>query len=167
MVLLVKLYTILAITLKPDANAVGDCGPSNGCEGVVNVQLGPIKYGAGGKTTFDLNGYSTSLNAGAAVDWGFVSVRGGANYHGGIRRQGFHHFDATPVMAGAGGSVEIGGIGIGAGIGVGFGVNSGFDLEKGNFGGTVITPVGTFGAHIGCETKVCFYLCLNLTFCSY
>ena len=165
MVLLLKLYTILAIKLKTDANGFGDCGPNNGCAGSADAQWGPYKYAAGAETKFDLNGYSTSLQVGSSTDLGVLAVKGGANFHGGIRRQGFHHIDATPALVGAGASVEIGGVGIGAGIGVGWGVNAGLDKEKENLGLSVVTPAGTFGAHFGCETKLCFYFCLNFTFC--
>ena len=57
------------------------------------------------------------------------------------------------------------GVSVGAGIGVGLGLDAGLDREDKNVGLTALTPVGSFGAKVGCKTKVCLFACVGLTFC--
>ena len=57
------------------------------------------------------------------------------------------------------------GVDLGVGYGVGLGLDAGLDKEDKNVGLTALTPVGSFGAKVGCKTKICIFGCVNLTVC--
>ena len=55
---------------------------------------------------------------------------------------------------------------VGLEYGVGLGVDGGYNTRDKNFGGSaVLGPLGSFGAHVGCKTKVCIFGCLTIDFC--
>ncbi len=49
--------------------------------------------------------------------------------------------------------------------GKGLGIDGLYNTRDKNFGGSVVLPQGSFGAHVGCKTKVCIFGCLTVNFC--
>jgi len=54
---------------------------------------------------------------------------------------------------------------VGFGIGSGLGVKGGLNPRDNNVGGSVLTPVGSFGVHAGCKNEVCFFGCVTIVIC--
>ena len=44
-------------------------------------------------------------------------------------------------------------------------MEGGLNKEDKNVGGTLHTPIGSFGAQVGCKNKICVFGCLSFTFC--
>jgi len=65
----------------------------------------------------------------------------------------------------ASGSVGLGPVAVGAGIGVGLGADVGYNSHEKSVALVATTPVGEYGATIGCKTQVCIVGCLSVTFC--
>ena len=57
------------------------------------------------------------------------------------------------------------GVSVGVGYGLGAGVEGGLNKEDKNVGGTLHTPIGSFGAQVGCKNKICLFGCFSFTFC--
>lgn len=57
------------------------------------------------------------------------------------------------------------GAGVGVGYAVGLGGQIGYNSKDRNAGATVITPVGSFGAKVGCKTQMCIFACFTITLC--
>ena len=57
------------------------------------------------------------------------------------------------------------GFGVGVGITSGIGISGGLNEKEANVGGSVLTPVGTFGIHAGCTNKICIFGCITINVC--
>ena len=109
-------------------------------------------------------GYHAQAKAGTGVDLGegvSLDLGVGAEHKGKISSE---HIDIG-VGVGASYATNVDGASIGVGIASGLGVSGGLNEEEGNVGGSVLTPVGTFGVHVGCTNKICIFGCLTIDFC--
>ena len=110
-------------------------------------------------------GYHAHYKAGSGVDLGkgvSLDIGVGAEERDKISSD---HIDIN-VGVGAGFGANAYGVPvIGVGITSGLGVRAGINREEVNLGGSLLTPVGTFGAHVGCTFKICFIGCLTIGFC--
>ena len=110
-------------------------------------------------------GYQAHAKAGTGVDFGEgSSLDLGVGAETNVKISSDHIDIGVGVGAGYATNVN-GGPSIGVGITYGLGVSGGLNEEEGNVGGSVLTPVGTFGAHVGCNNKICIFGCFTIDFC--
>ena len=54
---------------------------------------------------------------------------------------------------------------VGLSYGVGAGVSAGYNSRDRSLAAKVTTPVGSFGAKVGCKLEVCIFACVTVKFC--
>jgi len=137
--------------------------------GEVNSRPGYVeaKYGndAFGHKAFasqsDTSGVA-GLETGSVLGKAKISV----GYQGGV-----HELDHEKIDASIGAGVNVAsetiipGVNLGIGYGIGAGIKGGLNSDKKYVGVTALTPVGSFGASVGCKTELCVFACLNVEFC--
>jgi len=111
-------------------------------------------------------GYQAHAKAGTGVDFGEgSSLDLGVGAETNVKISSDHIDVGVGVGAGYVARAVAGGPSFGLGITSGVGVSGGFNEEEVNIGGSVLTPVGTFGAHVGCNNKICIFGCFTIDFC--
>jgi len=160
-----------------DSKQKDDChsfGSKNGCSYKRSSSIGS-----------DALGHKSNTNAVAGVGYehenqkvygaeathnGNIAI-GESNIKYGVEAGSGASYDETYLGGSIGSKVEasgsVGGFGVdvGAGIGVGLGADVGYNSHEKSVALVATTPVGEYGATIGCKTKVCFVGCVSVTFC--
>ena len=108
-------------------------------------------------------GFHAQVKAGSGVDLGKgVGLGLGVGAHQKISSS---HLDVGFGVGARYAENEDRGPGISLGRTLGLGISGGLNKEETNVGASVLTPVGTFGVHVGCTNKICFYGCLTIDLC--
>ena len=125
----------------------------------------PTLRKAGAEAHEEESGYNAQANAGTGFDLGEgVSLDLGLEAESTGMISSSHLDIASGVGVSYGANVDEG-FGVGVGITSGIGISGGLNEEEANVGGSVLTPAGTFGIHVGCTNKICFFGCLTINFC--
>eukprot|EP00092_Neocalanus_flemingeri_P105961 GFUD01135891.1.p1 GENE.GFUD01135891.1~~GFUD01135891.1.p1 ORF type:complete len:758 (-),score=144.05 GFUD01135891.1:151-2424(-) len=108
--------------------------------------------------------YNAQANAGTGLTLGGV-----VNLDVGSKAESKYIVDQGSIdigtRVGVNANSDIAGVGLGVSQDSGVGVSGGLNYKDDNLGASVLTPVGSYGAHVGCKTKICFFGCIQITVC--
>merc|ERR1712183_441262 len=107
---------------------------------------------------YNKSGTKGGYNTGAGVS--FMGTGFNVKAQGEMRNSKDEHFvNLSPINVG--GSLNFGNR-FDVGYTLGGGISGGYDPRKKNVGGSLSTPMGSFGGHFGCETKICLLACVTV-----